>query len=162
MTDDRPVLVGMNNPYGGDPAYALYPLPERATGWRLWQMLESEVPGAGMTEYRDAFDRRNLLVGPWRNRDALPAADAMRGDLCGRTVVLLGAKVRAAFRLPATACGSESREHVEAPPELRFTHLHWVPHPSGLCHWYNDPANRRRVAVLLSRLYRGARGRLTV
>ena len=39
MTSSRPILVGMNNPYGADPAMALYPLPERASGGRLARIL---------------------------------------------------------------------------------------------------------------------------
>lgn len=160
-SDDRAVLIGMNNPYGADPKYALYPLPERATGWNIWSMLHDFRPDVGLSEYADAFDRRNLLVGAWSDRRARERAEeiASRRELQERTVLLFGARVRDAFRLPKTPCGSEARINLET---LKFTYLHWTPHPSGLCQWYNIPKNRALVGKFLVRLYEGERGLLTI
>lgn len=160
MTDEpctRPVLVGMNNPHGTDPRYALYPLPERATGWRIWQMIREQDPDVSMSDYRDAFDRRNLLTGPWSDARAAPAAGALRRDVAGRQVVLLGAKLRDLFLTSRTPCG---RDTLPSTDDDRATYVHWLPHPSGLNPWYNDTANRAVAGRLLLRLMRGERGLL--
>lgn len=58
MSDLRPILVGEANPYGGDPRYALYPLPENSAGGRLCRLiLKLEV-----RQYLRSFDRRNLCA----------------------------------------------------------------------------------------------------
>lgn len=159
----KPVLVGMNNPYGADPQYALYPLPERATGWRIWQILREARPGVSMSEYRDAFDRRNLVTGPWSVITARANAAAVRVDLRGRQVVFFGAPVRDAFRLPKQPYGSLAREQLDAESGCDpFTYAHWLPHPSGLNPWYNDASNRVVASDLLGRLYDGERGLLTL
>lgn len=151
----------MNNPYGVEPEYALYPLPVRATGHRIWQMIYDKNPDCQMSDYRDAFDRRNLLVGEWSDERARVTASNIiqLGEWKERTVVLFGAKVRDAFRLPKTPCGSDNQLDLV---DNKFTYFHWVPHPSGLNQWYNKEENRDAVADLLARLYRGERGQLTI
>ena len=166
--DTRPVLVGMNNPYGIDLKYALYPLPRHATGHRIYEMLWQAVPeDISMSSYAHAFDRRNLQTGPWVQGAARVCAMALRPELRGRTVVLFGTKVRDAFLAKSLAtvhlCGSVALEHLEheSSTSPSFTYLHWVPHPSGLNQWYNNPDNRQRVGKLLARLYQGERGLLS-
>ena len=39
QADFRPIIVGEANPYGGDPAYALYPIPENSAGGRLCRLI---------------------------------------------------------------------------------------------------------------------------
>lgn len=149
------ILVGMNNPLGVDPRYALYPSPERSAGHRLWRMLH-EVSGATRVDYRDGFDRRNLVVGEWNAHEARLAAARIGNELCrdllsprpgGKlpTVVALGREVAEAFELP--------REHgLIIPYERGGVIWRQVPHPSGRNLWYNEPEHRMMVGVLLEEL----------
>lgn len=157
--DQRPVLMGMCNPYGDSPEHALYPLPERATGWRVWYMLHREVPEVGLHDYADGFDRRNLLVGEWNRADAVVAAGNLISSLMGRHVVLFGAAVRDSFRfLSRTPTGHVVLGHPWTDEGDDPTHFYWVPHPSGMNRWYNDYDNASRVGRFLARLWRGERG----
>src|ERR1017187_2411434 len=104
----KTIIVGMNNPLGAHPAHELYPAPERSTGHRLWRMLH-EVSGATRVEYRDGFDRRNLVVGEWSAAQAAEGADRLFAELRelppprpgGKllTVVALGDEVAGALLL---------------------------------------------------------------
>lgn len=82
----RPLLVGESNPYGANPRFALYPMPERSAGGRLCRL----VLGMRMAEYLRSYDRANLCAGKW-------AAAASRAEAArlatSRTapIVLLGA-----------------------------------------------------------------------
>lgn len=117
---NKPVLVGESNPYGRDPYYALYPAPDGCSGHRLCV----RILGMRRAEYLAAFDRVNLCDGPWSIADAAGKADALRG---GR-LILLGAKVCRAFRVPF-------RPFEESEAGLV------LPHPSGLCRLWNVPGN---------------------
>lgn len=152
MTDDRPILVGMNNPYGDNPDHALYPLPEGATGWRVWNLLKLVDPDISMTDYARRFDRRNLCVGPWHTMRARDSAHSIVSTSRDRVVVVLGAQTRDAF----LARGGHRRDvgpvgHIE----MMGCWVHWIPHPSGLNRWYNDPDNCQRAAQVLARAYQG-------
>lgn len=137
----------MNNPYGADPAMALYPLPARSAGGRLQQM-----SGLSRTEYLRVFDRRNVLTGEWAAARAREASPALRTELQGRTVVLLGAPVNSVMR--------GGTEH-ELAPSFRWTpdgHGGWmarIPHPSGLNHFYNDPLHRTLLEIFMRELAHG-------
>lgn len=125
----KPLLVGEANPYGADPAFALYPLPERASGWRLATL----VMGVEPREYLRRFDRVNLCPQRWSKPLAeFSAQRIMAGD--ARVVVMLGAKVTRAFRLeylPFTmTCDSDF---------LSGKKYVCLPHPSGLCRAWNAP-----------------------
>lgn len=138
----KPLLVGELNPYGSDPAFALYPLPRHASGGRL-----AEILGLSRTEYLRTFDRANLCDGRWSMYPArVRAKEILRvsmEDEVGRTIVLLGAKVCSAF-------------YVDYEP---FTSIAWLvdpvvrtvvlPHPSGLSRKWNEPgaAELARKAV---------------
>lgn len=96
MSDVKPpVLVGMNNPYGDDPRYALYDLPTTAAGHRLQRVILGLHPHT----YR-ALPRHNLCVGPWRIRAAREAAARLASSYDDRVLVLLGRDVARAFGLP--------------------------------------------------------------
>lgn len=144
--DPRPLLVGMNNPLSDRPGYALWPEPERCTGWHLWRMLHDRT-GASPRDYVRAFARANLVVGPWDPHRATDLAHELQesGVLRGRRVILLGREVRRAFALPAQLILPIEREGV------RF---HQVPHPSGLNRWYNDVNNRDVVASFLGVVFK--------
>ena len=144
MTYTRPVLLGMNNPYGADPEMALYPLPSRSAGGRLCQFT-----GLSRTEYLRVFDRRNVLTGEWSAVRAREVAPALREELRGRTVVLLGAAVNSAMR--------GGTEH-ELAPHFRWTpdgHGGWMakaPHTSGLNQFLNDPLHQECMRIFLQEL----------
>jgi hypothetical protein len=131
----KPLLVGEMNPYGADPAYALYPLPEGASGHRLQVIL-----GLSRDEYLSWFDRCNLLLGGprWSAPRAREAASLLKHD----RRILLGAKVAAAH-------GLDLRGHMFQPLSLRRENYLYVkdlrvlvlPHPSGLNRLWNESAN---------------------
>lgn len=156
--DKRPVLIGMNNPISSDPEHALYPWPEGCTGHRIYRMICDASAARGAPEptdeqYLSAFDRRNLIGGrSWPTgagsaKIKQAAAGVIAQSLMGgeRRVVLLGAEVRRAFGLVSEPLGCE-----------RTRAGFWIyalPHPSGLCRWYNELGNRARAAELLRSLY---------
>jgi hypothetical protein len=139
-------LVGECNPHSADPGDVLSPERPGSAGNRLWAMLYLRH---SMTrdDYLRGFRRVNLCSTEWDAEAAETAADIMISSFSfGDRVVMLGAKVASAFclrRAPkfewewASPAGSES---------FKFLKL---PHPSGLCRDYNDPATRDRAADLL-------------
>lgn len=151
----RPIIVGMNNPRSLAPEHVLYPWPPGCAGHRLWQMFY-DACGATMSQYRDAFERRNLMVGPWLAQVARVAASSMLPGLAGRDVVLLGEEVRRAFgvvpRLPWPRDLQSSWDWSPAPGEVEPTRFYVLPHPSGRNLLYNDPAVRREVGTVLAHL----------
>lgn len=129
----RPLLVGEANPWGSDPEFALYPLPEHASGGRLARFL-----GLSHGQYLRLFDRRNLCPSRWSMPEARAQAELIRAE--GREhVVLLGAKVAKAFGLPYL-------------PFTRSAHLFLLPHPSGLNRIWNQPDAVPRARSLLAGL----------
>lgn len=143
----KPLLLGMNNPISDDPEFDLYPYPEGSAGWRLWKMLPG---GVSRREYLAMFDRRNLLrARKWDQVKAREAACALRPELKGRLVVILGSQVRAALGLPL----SEPLVFRRAVTPVQYD---WVPvpHPSGRNLWYNAPGNREQVGAMLLELAR--------
>lgn len=116
----KPLLVGEDNPYHSDPAYALYPLPTTSAGGRLC----SVIMGLRRTEYLRRFDRVNLCDERWRQTDARRrAAEILEQDR--PAIVLLGAKVCTVFGVPFepfTLLDRASRAGPGLPPEPR-SHL---------------------------------------
>jgi len=141
----KPVLLGMNNPVSSDPAHALYPHPPSCTGARLLKFsgLEKRV-------YLDTFDRRNVISGrEWSAKEARTLAPALREELLGRTVVLLGAPVNSIIR------GGTKHELARAFVWTPDGHGGWhalVPHPSGLNHFYNEPMHQHLLSVFMQEL----------
>ncbi len=129
----KPLLVGEANPYGADPAFALNPLPEHASGGRLARIL-----GLSRGDYLRIFDRRNLCPTTWSVPVARREAEAIMRVL-GRDVVLLGSKVAQAFGLRYEPFTTRGR-------------LHLLPHPSGLSRAWNDPESIPRARALLAGL----------
>lgn len=147
MTDNRPIIIGMNNPLSMEPGFELYPAPEGCSGHRLWKMLNART-GASRMAYINKFERRNLCVGDWNARDAKMRAGEIINELwgSGRTVVLLGQEVRAAFGIPPL---------LVHPQNIGGTWWRQVPHPSGRNLWYAEPKNVRVIELLMEELYRG-------
>lgn len=108
-------------------------------------MLRGAWPEITEEEYLIGFDRRNLVIGEWNRQRAKISADTMKEEFRGadRVIALLGKDVQRAFG-------------VEADPldRVRFSasgpRYYCVPHPSGMNQWYNVPANRNAVGVLLA------------
>jgi len=142
----RAILLGMNNPYGADPEYALFPAPEGCAGHRLWQLLREGAPGVLRQQYLDAFDRRNLVAGVWSMATARAVAENFDPPR-GSTVVVLGAGPRDALRLP------EGLVHPHVRGGVTYRQL---PHPSGRNPWYNHPTHRLVAGLLLAELYAGS------
>ena len=146
----KPVLLGMNNPHSASPVHALYPTPIGATGHRIFEMLREAARRSNVKVtsigYIEAFDRINLL-------------NAVRGDpkeakenvhnglplLKNRKVVVLGRKT-------AFAVGIKRPFNTHFFDHIDFKYC-LIPHPSGLCREYNDPAVVRRIGDLLFDLY---------
>jgi hypothetical protein len=159
--DQKPVLVGMNNPYRSEPEYALYPYPERSAGGRLYEMFveaherafNQDVPGHRHT-YLNAFDRRNVLSLPkWTAAEARRQGAALVRALPGRRVVVLGRQTAKAMGLPITDW-FEPRTEVVVDGDVHTKLTFWLlPHPSGMNQMYNDPAVRARAGDLLLTLH---------
>jgi hypothetical protein len=134
----KPLLVGEDNPLSRDPRHALYPYPKHHAGGRL----ALAIMGLTVMEYLRKFDRVNLCKKKWSIKEARGTATYLleRRDL--DRVVLLGAKVCAAFgfefepfRSWKTPCGSR-----------RYVIL---PHPSGRCRIWNDPDSIERARAAM-------------
>lgn len=141
------LLIGEDNPYGGDPRFALYPYPRRASGHRLMTIL-----GVAEGVYLDdeAIARTNLCPEHWSAKLARKNARAIHEAPPAATVVLLGRKVAEAFGaeifsssvafLPFTATYM-----VKDPP----VHYVALPHPSGRCTEWNAPGAVERARRLM-------------
>lgn len=129
----KPWLVGENNPYGPEERFALYHEPPESAGGRLCRLVLGLEPHV----YRALYVRRNLLAQPkWSVPAAREAAKRIASESGGATLVLLGAKVCAAFGFPF----------------VPFTHAREVarttvvlPHPSGLSRAWNEPGAFERA-----------------
>lgn len=115
------LIVGEMNPYGAHPEFALHPTPANCTGDRLRKILRLEP-----VEYLSRYDRVNLCAGRWRLTDARETAIylRLRPDLRDHDFVLLGERVRQAFKLKA--------EFFEITALLEGRKVLCLPHPSGL------------------------------
>lgn len=134
-------LVGMNNPYGSDERYALYPEPRGAAGDRLCRV----ILGMDMRDYMRSFVRRNTMKGNWRLSEAkVSAASVFRELPPGTTVVLLGQQVWEAWkaviptRLPGAPSWAPFLTKRDQVGDLTFITF---PHPSGLSRAWNDKSN---------------------
>jgi len=133
----RAILVGEDNPHSVDPRYALYPYPPNCAGHRL----QDKVLGVGLSEYLGAYRRVNLCEGRWRAAAAREKAGEILRDCRELPLVLLGAKVAAAF-------GQDFRPFTVRWLEVggRFvTVAVLLPHPSGRCRVWNDPGSYERA-----------------
>jgi hypothetical protein len=161
LADARPVLVGMNNPLHSNPRYALFPAPSGVTGHRIWTMLRATV-GEDMWRdtYMQSFDRRNVLNSrEWDKKQARIEGPRLWRELGGRTVVLFGREVLSAIglqqQMPLVWQGPDPFR--SGPQPARWCYM---PHPSGLNHWYNDPVKWWAAALRLEQLYEDYRAQL--
>lgn len=123
-----------------------------ASGRRL-----AALCGLTYAEFRRRFRLVNVLDGhPGRSGKgcAFPSAEARKSasdllmGMAGHPTVLLGRAVPAAFGL-AAAPWFEWRQSGGWPVAA-------TPHPSGISHWWNEPANVRRARRFWRRLARAA------
>lgn len=137
VSDGRPLLVGELNLHSTDPRYALWPEPAGCAGDRLCRLVMGLTPD----DYLDRFARVNLCRGKWRTDVARAIAREISEGNPGRKVVLLGAKVAAAFGLlfdPFTV-----------KTQVRLGPVAILPHPSGRCRAWNEPGAHERARGVL-------------
>jgi hypothetical protein len=128
------VLVGEVNPYGADPAFALYHLPRRASGDRLRKHL-------GLHDHTyHALRKVNVCTGKWTRAEASASAWALKAMAEPGTVfVLLGTRVRAPFLGPDFFFAQKYPRHT----------LATLPHPSGVNRMWDVPGARERARKLM-------------
>lgn len=139
------LLVGEMNPYGAHPKWALHPEPRNASGDRLRKIL-----GLTDDDYLARYDRVNLCSGRWRLADAREAAVhlRLRRELRDHSFVLLGEKVRQAFKLKTP--------FFEVETLLEDREVLCLPHPSGLNRsWDLDETWKPAARKAMQRLERG-------
>ncbi len=136
QTNVKPLLVGEQNPYGGDPEYALYPVPEGCSGQRLCCL----ILGMYRKDYLAAFERKNLCDGRWDMCLARKRAQELR--TWGAPIVLLGSKVARAF-------GHDPFEPFTVADGGKTLVL---PHPSGLCRLWNEAGAVDRARSLVAQV----------
>jgi hypothetical protein len=142
VTAPKVWLVGMNNPYGSDERYALYPEPKNSAGDRLCRV----ILGMDKHDYMRSFVRRNTMKGDWKLAQAKVAAASLFKELPpGTTVVLLGQQVWEAWRAvdPVRLLGCSSKWipfMIRGDQTQDLTYI-LFPHPSGLSRFWNDKSN---------------------
>ena len=134
-----PLLVGEANPYGSLPEYTLWPSPERSAGYRLCH----NILGMTQHQYLTTFRRTNLCPTAWSMKAARERAAQLKST--ERSLILLGAKVCEAFGFAYEPLANHERGYVEA----WDTRILILPHPSGLCRYWNAPGamDNARAAV---------------
>lgn len=144
----RPLLIGELNPYGADPRFALYPLPEHSAGGRLCSLILGMDRGA----YVRSFDRRNLCTGKWSMKAARAAADEIITRIAqGAPLILCGTKVTQAFGFefkPWFSFEMKRRSLFMLNAEA-WSRVVILPHPSGLCRLWNEPRAVERTRELV-------------
>lgn len=136
----KPLLVGESNPYGPDPAFALYPLPESSAAGRLC----SRVMGLSRGRYLRSFDRANLCAGEWSMREARSRARDLL-SVPRSLYVLCGAKVARAFGVDYEPLSRIGVGGLLIPTATLLV----IPHPSGLCRFWNEPGAFERARAFL-------------
>lgn len=129
----KPVLVGESNPVDGDPRYALWPRPPGCAGARLAALLNLTA-----REYLAAFDRVNLMPeGRWPAVAWRESAAALTVRYPAVPIIMLGGVVARAFGRSSQALWTMDGRFVR------------VPHPSGRCREWHDPASASRLRDLV-------------
>lgn len=137
---EKPLIVGEVNPYGGNPRYAMYPLPKWSAGGRLCRVIMGLTP----KEYLRRFDRVNLCTGKWNRTDALAKAHQILNSREDGVLILLGNRVAAQF-------GVKYRQWVFSTVRYGCSGHRMVilPHPSGKNRAWNDPLALRQAQAAL-------------
>lgn len=143
----KALLVGEDNPYGKDPRYALYPLPEYSAGGRLCSLILQ----LSVKEYIKSFDRVNLCAEKWSMKEAKERALdllTVRGEKQHDHFILFGSKVATAFGLRfnpfmSTTIGTGPAREVS---------VTILPHPSGRNRIWNEPGAIERARDMIFRV----------
>jgi hypothetical protein len=141
---NRSAFVGERNPYGGGQEYALFPVPDHATGARLMRAL-----GITRASYMTALDRYNLFS---RATQSAEVTSARVDELLSRyeVVYALGRSVHDSIvkRVRATT-GEEVDRAWFSSTRCGTCTVVVVPHPSGLNRLWNraDTASTLRQIV---------------
>lgn len=154
----RVLLLGEDNPQSSEPEHALYDYPEGCAGHRL----RSRIFGLSSAAYL-ALWRTNLCNPTW----STPAARERAKQLLELktapwdTIVLLGSKVAKIVGYPQMPPFSSCRLRLDTDgarfdrfgdafaPEPGEHQLIYLPHPSGRCREWNDPASYGRARMLM-------------
>lgn len=115
---DNIVIVGEQNPYGGDPYFALYPSPDGCSGDRLCR----KIMGISRGRYLSYFARVNLCDGTFSLRAAERRASEIAKE--AKKLVLCGSKVCLSF-------GVRFEPFHILPVGNEGTMALVLPHPSG-------------------------------
>lgn len=139
------VVIGEQPARGQSNSHPLYPYNRNSAAHRLIHMCD--VPVAYFERNVAKFNLCPFDADEeefWEFGSAKLARSMMSGRLLdGCSVLLLGEKVKAAFSIETSAkCG---RVVLGSYP-IRF---YFIPHPSGLNRFYNDPANVLDAKIVL-------------
>lgn len=158
----RVLLLGEDNPQSSEPEHALYNWPEGCAGHRL----QSKIFGLDGDEYLNLW-RTNLCNPTWSTAAARERARLLLGLVAPPwdTIVMLGAKVAKIVGYPKMPAFSSCRivpdlelgglaakydrfgdAFAPSPGEFQLVYL---PHPSGRCREWNEPANYGRARMLM-------------
>lgn len=154
----RPLVIGEQPGRNTRTDCPVFPYPATSSAGRLLKML-----GVSGGEFLRSVDRVNAvptldLAHGW---DPVAAEDYLAmmyngGLFRERRVLVLGARVRATLGFDAGILKStyapEFRRY-RAPRHMRPKLWYFIPHPSGLNRWYNDPDNVRSAQLLLEEWY---------
>ena len=143
----KPLIIGHSyNTRVPDPKEALDPSIPGSSGERLMKM-----SGLDADTFRESFARVNTSpAGPLPPSKMRVWAQTLvySGLFKNRSVVILGAENARYYpwpgRMPARLTWQDWPHHK--------SRVMWVPHTSGLVHFWNDPANRRALADVLAGL----------
>jgi hypothetical protein len=157
MSDKRLILLGMVNPLSMKPRHALFPSPVGCTGWRIWQALrDRDAEFWTEDRYLELLDRRNLVAGQWLDVEARRAARKLVEELrdSGRVVILLGERVRDAFRTEEKSKRCALDKSLLHPVVWHGVTWRQMPHPSGMNRFYNGVVGRRLLGAAIDELAR--------
>lgn len=144
----KTLLVGHStNPKSSVVKEALDPSVPGGSGWRLLVM-------SGMDEeaFKDSFDRVNTSpIGPVSRREMRERAASLTysGLLDDRRVLLVGEATSSLYDWRTLTGARRPDPMTWVHSKLLRSEMAWVHHPSGLCRFWNDRANRDRLALFM-------------
>jgi hypothetical protein len=134
------VIVGETNPYGIEPEFAMYPLPENSAGGRMQRL----VLGIPRSDYIK-IPRYNLCEGKWSIKTARKKALVILNNHPSCRFILCGKKVCDGFSLDFTP-------YKTLDDFSRNGDFAIIPHPSGLNRMWGEPDAFMRARDVI---YRG-------
>jgi hypothetical protein len=137
----KTLVVGEDNPYGGDPRMALFHLPRYASGNRLREHL-------GLTDAQYVrLQKMNLCPEKWSMKIAREVANAIRRRTDLDLVIMLGSKVKRAFDM------QDMNFFVWGYYEQPGPALLSLPHPSGRNLLWNAPNARQKAQEVIRKAW---------